>query len=56
MNNIVRILRSPKLWLFILFCISMVEYIWTLKINLYGVGINIIWGVTNIALLDMVIF
>lgn len=53
MRYILAILSSSKFWLFILFLISISEYLWTLQINLYGPGINIMWGTLNIVLLNM---
>lgn len=52
MRYILALLSSNKFWAFILFLISISEYLWTLQINLYGPIINIIWGVLNIILLN----
>ena len=56
MYKFLKVLKSPSFWLFVLFLISMLEYLWNLQIGLYGPGINIMWGAINISLLYMIIF
>ena len=55
MQSIPRLFHKKQIWLLLLFLISMTEYLWTLYINLYGPGINVAWGITNLSLLNILL-